>query len=751
MHPDDACEVVVGDVARGLLLTCEHASRDLPSGWTWPREDRWLLDTHWSHDIGAETLAREVASATGAPLVLAQFSRLLVDPNRPPSSPTLVRDRADGKRIALNANVDEAERARRVPYWAAYHAQVARHASLPAITTIFAVHSFTETYEGQRRDFEIGVLFDEEEELAEELARALRHDASVRLNEPYSGKEGMIYAAHRHATEHGLRAVEIEVRQDRIVDAAFRAAIVKAVASVFALVVVLLVRGAQAAPRVYAIDGTGRVAPAGRVHASLQRKPPSRVPPDVTAPHGDPDAMRYMLAGPLAEIPSIVDISSVDEEGTSVATLRHVALQTRPCPAAVKEEACAVTDPIRVVADAVDAAHPLVRARSVEGELGGALRIVGAGGVTLALLRVTGPRKMGFERLRGRLRFVAVRLAPGGALPVGGTEAGVRQAAVAALERVNALWGACGISFGPPDEVDLMVVDPPPSHLLSVGCDHGLPASGGELRFRVGHAKADGPGSHVTVPVVAGDSPAAVARRVARRLRRSGWAVRVSDNPPIASAAGSTTDLSVRSPSGALARLDPPASGDVSTDATLGACIGSVNMEDGLLHFTDVDSTVGTVEERTLVKAFDDFDPQTVDVFLITGFGRGGRIGESFISADGGTVRNVVIVDRAGIRSNQASFTLAHELGHVLLDDPGHPDDFGVDLPTRLMDADSADASAFGPRRLSLDECRRALMHSGPAALTPLLTPWPLAPLKIEASPAAWQPMQRRPWVRAFW
>ena len=73
---------------------------------------------------------------------------------------------------------------------------------------------------------------------------------------------------------------------------------------------------------------------------------------------------------------------------------------------------------------------------------------------------------------------------------------------------------------------------------------------------------------------------------------------------------------------------------------------------------------------------------------LVPGFARGGRIGESFIGQDGGAIRNVVVTDRAGIRSNQASFTLAHEVGHVLLDDPGHPDDFGIDLPSRLSSSD---------------------------------------------------------------
>ncbi|MBK9258759.1 MAG: hypothetical protein IPM54_02865 [Polyangiaceae bacterium] len=93
-------------------------------------------------------------------------------------------------------------------------------------------------------------------------------------------------------------------------------------------------------------------------------------------------------------------------------------------------------------------------------------------------------------------------------------------------------------------------------------------------------------------------------------------------------------------------------------------------------------------------------------------FASGGRIGESFIGADGGAVRNVLIEDRAALRADRASFALAHELGHVLLDEPGHPDDFGRDTPSRLMDADAANGTAFGPRRLLVDECVRPCVRA---------------------------------------
>jgi hypothetical protein len=111
---------------------------------------------------------------------------------------------------------------------------------------------------------------------------------------------------------------------------------------------------------------------------------------------------------------------------------------------------------------------------------------------------------------------------------------------------------------------------------------------------------------------------------------------------------------------------------------------------------------------------------------VVPSFVGGIRIGESFIGSDASSLRNLVVLDRAGVRARRTSLTLAHEIGHVVLDMPDHPDDYGTDTPTMLMDSDASDASAFGPRRLSVEECARAVRQSGPAARIPLLTAWPI-------------------------
>jgi hypothetical protein len=468
----------------------------------------------------------------------------------------------------------------------------------------------------------------------------------------------------------------------------------------------------------FVLDARGRVEPLGRARAALQRTPPS------VGSDGDPDALRYLVSG--TDLPATLELRSVEEDGREIGVLRDVVLSELSCPPALRKNGskCAVSAPIRAALDDIDARHPLVEERSILASLGGAIVLRTPEGATLGRVRVTAPRALrpnGVERYRAKLRFVMVRLSPEGAMPVGGDRDGVIDIAREAAWRNNALWGTCGISFGPPESVQVDIVDPPPAHMLVMGCDHGLPASGGTVRLRVN-------GTAITASIARGMLPSEAARRVAASIRARGFEVRVFDNPRTAASANGTTDLSVRTAAGRFAELS--AEQPVSDDPTLTACIADVNLEDGLQHFGDVDSAVGTAEERALIRAFDDGDPTSIDVLMVPGFAIGGRIGESFIGADGGTIRNVVVIDRAGIRSGRGSFTMAHEIGHVLLDDPGHPDDFGVDTPTRLMDADASDPTAFGPRRISIEECQRVIVQSGPGATVPLLAPWPLAPLQ---------------------
>jgi hypothetical protein len=466
-----------------------------------------------------------------------------------------------------------------------------------------------------------------------------------------------------------------------------------------------------------ALDPAGERVDLATSHASLART----LPPSLLAPGRDEetDALRWLAVGPPAALPASIGIVSTRPDGSSLDRLERVPLVDTQCQEGIAPElACRLSPAVRATVDDIDRSHPATSARSLRGEVGGRLTVL-VGDVEAASIRVGGPRQSRFGaigRYRARVELRVVRLFAGGAAAVGGDDAGALEIARRELRTASDIWGQCGLHM-PDDAIE--VVDPPPPHLLAIGCTLGLPASGGTIAFSAG-SKA------FRLPTLPGQSPERVAAGVARALREAGFEAIISPNPRIDSGALRTVDVLVRRANGALQALAPLPDEPISSDKTLGVCLGEVDLSDGLSHFTDIDAVAGTLEERTLIKAFPPGRPGTIQAFLVPAFTQSSRIGESFIRTDGSSIQNVVILDRAGVRSGARSYALAHEIGHILLDMPGHPDDYGVDQPWSLMDADASDPTIFGPRRLSVSECERAILQSGPGAAVPLLEAWPL-------------------------
>jgi len=226
---DEAFEIVPGDGP--VVLTCEHASDRFPEPWSLPAADEWIRGTHWTVDIGAADLAREFARELHSSAVLARFSRLIVDPNRTHDAGDLFLKVAEGREIELNHAIDAAEREQRLSLWRAYHDAIDREIAKSSARVVFAIHTFTPIFAGAERVVEVGVLYDEEEELAERARKALLPTGlEIRMNEPYSGRQGLIYSARHHALAHGRQALELELRQDHATNPEVRARVIAALA-----------------------------------------------------------------------------------------------------------------------------------------------------------------------------------------------------------------------------------------------------------------------------------------------------------------------------------------------------------------------------------------------------------------------------------------------------------------------------------------------------------------------------------------
>ena len=77
-------------------------SRDLPEDYGDLGLPAREFDRHIAYDIGVEAVTRELAAWLGVPAVLANFSRLLIDPNRGEDDPTLIRQLYDGTVVPGN-------------------------------------------------------------------------------------------------------------------------------------------------------------------------------------------------------------------------------------------------------------------------------------------------------------------------------------------------------------------------------------------------------------------------------------------------------------------------------------------------------------------------------------------------------------------------------------------------------------------------------------------------------------------------
>lgn len=217
-----AAETVNPDGASPYMLLCEHASNFIPARYAKLGLADAELERHIAWDIGVAPIARELAKALDAPLVLAGYSRLLIDCNRPAGARTSIPEISEVTQIPGNIGLTAEERKTREDsfYWP-FQKAVARildrrqAAKMP--TLVFGVHSFTPVFKGFQRPWHAGVLFRKACFYGEALVANLQEPGlNVVANEPYQIDDDGDYTVPVHGEARGLDAALIEIRQDLI-------------------------------------------------------------------------------------------------------------------------------------------------------------------------------------------------------------------------------------------------------------------------------------------------------------------------------------------------------------------------------------------------------------------------------------------------------------------------------------------------------------------------------------------------------
>ncbi len=223
LAPDEPppAEVFNDGAAAATLLLCDHAGRRIPKCLGDLGLEAAAFERHIAWDIGAAEVARRLAVRLDAPLVFANYSRLVIDVNRRPDDPTSMPEESDGTPVPANRGLSGPAREARIScIHEVYHQLVARRlAAMTArgVPMVISVHSFTPVFKGFERPWQVGVLWNRDGRLARPLMKRLAElNVSVGDNEPYSGQDAHGYTLPRHVESVGIPHVLLEVRQDLI-------------------------------------------------------------------------------------------------------------------------------------------------------------------------------------------------------------------------------------------------------------------------------------------------------------------------------------------------------------------------------------------------------------------------------------------------------------------------------------------------------------------------------------------------------
>ena len=208
------------DAGSGLVLVCDHASNRVPRRLKQLGLDGEVLETHIGWDPGAALVARALSDRLDAVLVLSGYSRLVIDCNRPLSSPQLIPEQSAGVVVPGNQGLTSVDRDLRiqslfVPYQSAISRVLEQH---DRPTALLSIHSFTPNLNSEQRPWHIGVAFYRDDRLARALFNELQApgDLTVGFNQPYSIETDFDYTVPVQGEMRGLPGAMVEIRQDMI-------------------------------------------------------------------------------------------------------------------------------------------------------------------------------------------------------------------------------------------------------------------------------------------------------------------------------------------------------------------------------------------------------------------------------------------------------------------------------------------------------------------------------------------------------
>ncbi len=205
----------------GVVVSCEHAGSQIPSRFRSCFQSdgaRKALASHRGWDPGSLALGRRLSKAFGAPLVVNHISRLLVEVNRSPGHSQLFSEYSKSlmetdRRFVLDTIYK--------PHRDCVELMIREALRDGSRVLHVGSHSFTPSLNGEKRNADIGFLYDPSRKAEKKLCiawQAALHESGpefrVRRNYPYLGSaDGLTTYLRKTLRTPRYLGIELEVNQ----------------------------------------------------------------------------------------------------------------------------------------------------------------------------------------------------------------------------------------------------------------------------------------------------------------------------------------------------------------------------------------------------------------------------------------------------------------------------------------------------------------------------------------------------------
>lgn len=205
-----------------LLITCEHASNELPAFARKLNIPQETLESHRGYDIGASEIFRALVKKLHPDWNFSgKYSRLFIDLNRSLKNKNVFSEFWD------NVQLPKSIKEQALAYYSNYRKPIEQiitnniNCSNPNPILHLSIHSFTPILNKQERKADIGILYDPSRQSENRFANQIIHEIQsrnsrliIRRNYPYQGKtDGLCTSLRKISPDNLYAGIEIEINQ----------------------------------------------------------------------------------------------------------------------------------------------------------------------------------------------------------------------------------------------------------------------------------------------------------------------------------------------------------------------------------------------------------------------------------------------------------------------------------------------------------------------------------------------------------